>query len=378
MTNKFIVPIPHQVDVKEVKKIIGYASENIESFEIRDNNIYVCVSGNADCNEISANLSYLLDCYMSVEDKEKIIFNQERISEDYISSADIYRSGLVKTSGAGLLNFNKEAVALFDYFDNLFLSFAKLLGCEEKKYPVLLPIDAYRSTGYLKTSPQYAIFCCELEENIQKIKGVGSITSLLKLLKEPINALSPSACFHVYDDIKDSELKSPVAITLKQNVFRNEGRFNFKEFGRLKSYTVREIVFIGNSDYVTEKLNKMRNIIIEFLQAINLSSYIISSSDAFIVPEIQKIKDIQITEKSKYEVKIKVDSENSLACASLNYHGISFSKPFHFNVFGAKNTVSGCIGFGLERWILAFLSQFGCELKNWPSEIKDTIKPRRD
>ena len=38
------------------------------------------------------------------------------------------------------------------------------------------------------------------------------------------------------------------------------------------------------------------------------------------------------------------------------------------------NTVTGCIGFGLERWVIAFISQFGIDINNWPDEIKNAYK----
>lgn len=43
------------------------------------------------------------------------------------------------------------------------------------------------------------------------------------------------------------------------------------------------------------------------------------SSDAFIIPEFQKLKEIQRATKSKYEVRICTSSNADLACASLNY-----------------------------------------------------------
>ena len=33
--------------------------------------------------------------------------------------------------------------------------------------------------------------------------------------------------------------------------FRNEGRFNYSEIGRLMGYHVREIVMIGSADFVS-------------------------------------------------------------------------------------------------------------------------------
>lgn len=374
MSTKLTIPLTRKMDRKELKKIIGFASEDIETFDIHDKNINVYVNEGANVEQILDNLNALIGRFIVVDEKESIVFSQERLNEYYIAPETIYESGLVKNMGLGLVGLNKESVALFDYFDAQFSEIARRLSCEEKKYPVLLPMETYKKTGYLKKSPQYSIFCCEPEENIRNLKGIDAANSILEMLKDPTSALSPSACFHVYEDIEGSELSSPVAITLKQDVFRNEGRFNYEEFGRLKSYTVREIVFIGNEAYVKAQLSEAQDMIIQFLHTIGVSSSIVSSSDAFIVPELQKIKEIQLNEKSKYEVRVNVNEEDSLACASLNFHGISFSKPFQFGLAEEKHTVSGCIGFGLERWVLAFLSQYGCEMKDWPQQIKNAAK----
>jgi seryl-tRNA synthetase len=45
--------------------------------------------------------------------------------------------------------------------------------------------------------------------------------------------------------------------------------------------------------------------------------------------------------------------------------------PKAFNVKGRKPELwSGCAGGSFQRWICAFLSQKGFEVKNWPKEIK--------
>lgn len=32
--------------------------------------------------------------------------------------------------------------------------------------------------------------------------------------------------------------------------------------------------------------------------------------------------------------------------------------------------MTGCVGFGLERWVIAFVSQYGVDPNNWPQKVK--------
>ena len=71
------------------------------------------------------------------------------------------------------------------------------------------------------------------------------------------------------------------------------------------------------------------------------------------------------------------DEHMYLAAASFNFHGAAFTFPFNIRVRNVKNTLSGCIGYGLERWILSFLSQYGEDISAWPEEIRTYVKDRR-
>ena len=333
------------------------------------------MSDDADIPKITENIKAVLKsaCNMAMVD---VLYNNTS-SVFYHSYDEIYESRLVSKISDGLIGLHNDAVFLFDYFDNIFSSYAKNVGCIEKKYPVLLPLLSYKKTGYLKRTPQYSIFCCELEENIDRIKDINDRDSYVDVLHEPHNVLSPSACFHVYDDIEKATLPASQSYTLKQAVFRNEGRFNWNEYGRLKSYTIRELVFIGDQRYVRDALLVVRKKVEHFLSELDLVSNIQSSSDSFILPEMGIIGKIQLIEGSKYEVKINTNVQESLACASFNFHGVSFSKSFEFKVKDIDTTVSGCIGFGLERWVLAFLCQYGIDSKSWPSQVQEYIFRRK-
>ena len=96
--------------------------------------------------------------------------------------------------------------------------------------------------------------------------------------------------------------------------------------------------------------------------------------DPFIIPKMQKFKKIQKSEELKYEIRLNCSNEHEISVASFNLHGSAFTSPFNIKIANIDNTVTGCIGFGLERWVIAFISQFGIDINNWPDEIKNAYK----
>ena len=41
-----------------------------------------------------------------------------------------------------------------------------------------------------------------------------------------------------------------------------------------------------------------------------------------------------------------------------------------------KETVTGCIGYGLERFVLAFLAQYGDNIDKWPAMVRNEYEKK--
>jgi seryl-tRNA synthetase len=67
---------------------------------------------------------------------------------------------------------------------------------------------------------------------------------------------------------------------------------------------------------------------------------------------------------------MNTDLNHTISTASFNLHGKAFTDPFNISVKNCKDTVTGCIGFGLQRWLTAFISQYNWDDNNWPEIIK--------
>lgn len=358
--------------IKEFIKTLSFISPYITKYELLNNNLiiyYKCHTKN------EANLlNKIYDSYNrffknNSEIDEETICNCKQIKK-FLSYDEMKNGRYLKSYNNETIGFKNEGVKLFEYFDTIFKEIAMSMGAEVEQYPVLLPIDTYKDSGYLRNSPQYGMFCCDTVEDVDYLKQLNNVEGEInnRFLGKKNYVLSPSACFHIFEDNRNKVLTQNKAVTILQSVFRNEGRLNWNQFGRLRDYHVREIVFIGDKEYVEASRMKVIDKTIEYMKKIGFSGKIVSASDYFVIPQMQKFKLIQMKEKLKYEWRLMVNNEEDIAAASYNLHGINFTNQFNIKIEGEK-TVSGCVGFGIERIVMAFLAQFGLDMNLWPEEV---------
>ena len=366
------VELKSNVNDEELLKNIGFISEDILGYTLLDNTVSINISDKANALDIEEKLISYISKFISF-DNDEVLYYSDDSSRSYYDG--IYESTEdIHYFGHGNVAFEGTAKFLFDFFDSKFEKIAMDFGAKSKIYPVLLPVKAYQQTGYLKRSPQYAIFCCNTFEDIDKLEDLQhniQNDNIQLSLKQPTFALSPSACFHTYLEYENTVLNSDSVYTFCQSVFRNEGRFNFSEIGRLMDYHVREIVMIGSIDFVSTVRQEFLSKLVAIMTDWNLNFSVNVAADPFIMPKIQKFKKIQKVEKSKYEVKLNCNSSHKISVASFNLHGSAFTEPFNIKVKNNNDTVTGCIGFGIERWVIAFICQYGIESSKWPEEIKN-------
>ena len=373
---KIEIELDDKVILSEFKKIVGFVSENIEGVRFENCKLILNVSDDTNESELTNDIISLANKYIPNSSLEQKEF-ENRI--DVIKYENDFSS--VHYFDDGMISFSDQSLFLFNYFNSVFEKIAEDAFSNEKTdfvkkiYPVMLPVSSYKKTGYLKRSPQYSIFCCSAVENLKSLGKIDSINfyDYKSVINNPQYALSPSACFHVYEEYKNRILEKDTVVTFVQNVFRNEGRFNFSQFGRMRDYHVREIVFIGDNDFINNSMEKMIGKIKEFIKYVNVDSKIIVATDSFILPKMQKFKKIQQLDKSKYELQVSYDVDKYMSVASFNLHGTAFTYPFNIKIKD-KDTVTGCIGFGLERFVLSFLSQYGEDSNNWPELIRKEYK----
>lgn len=366
------IVLSDKVCISDFKKVIAFISEDIKEIHVSGRNMEIDFKDGCDTERLLDEIKLLSEKYVEIENGEKPWYeNQGR--GNYADGDILYNEELFHKFGPGMYGLNGAAQVLYDFFEELFERIGEKLGGIQKVYPTLLPVEQYVKTGYLKKSPQYAIFCCNVHENLSELLDLqntvvkGDVTSRFKM---PEYALSPSACFHTYIEYENCTLPRNKIVSFTQNVFRNEGRLNYDELGRLRDYHVKEIVFFGDAEFVDATRHKVMEETKQIIIKLNLCGRIEKAYDPFIIPKFQKYKKIQMIDMSKYELQLNVSQESSISVASFNLHGSAFTYPFKIKIKNCENPVTGCVGFGLERWVMAFLCQYGCDVREWPEDIQ--------
>ena len=73
----------------------------------------------------------------------------------------------------------------------------------------------------------------------------------------------------------------------------------------------------------------------------------------------------------KYELRLRVDSAGrSIAAASFNNHGQHFGRAFSIRLASGDYAHTGCVAFGWERWVIAFVNQHGPDENRWPQIVR--------
>lgn len=248
----------------------------------------------------------------------------------------------------GYTCFYSSDSKLFNFLDKSFLNFIIEYDYDEYRIPAMINGDILRKCGYFSSFPQQLTVASFVDEKYyEKIHQENDIKT--EYLIKSDKYLTPSACLHFYPMLEGTTIYEKI-ITTCARVYRYESE-KMNNSTRLWDFTVREIVFIGSKQYVEEKLNILMQKALDFAKTITSNAVIKDANDHFYPSRRNEVKKkMQQTNSLKKELIIPISNEN-VSVASFNFHNYHFSKTFNFDNNGT--IVSGCVGFGIERWLAA-------------------------
>ena len=180
-------------------------------------------------------------------------------------------------------------------------------------------------------------------------------------------------CQHLYFLLEDKKLKQNFVATAKSNCFRYEAK-NMNSLERTWNFNMREIIIIGEQQYVLEKLAEIQKNVINLLNIFELSFVVESANDPFFEGNYNDLITYQNAFKLKYEIRADTPyNKSTVAIGSFNNSQNIFGKKLNIKLKN-KYINSACIGFGFERFAYCFVSQHGLNVKKWPKKIKKYIE----
>jgi seryl-tRNA synthetase len=372
----------------QLKYASAFVDEHIRDIRIEDGHIRIEHESPLGSEVITERVNRLIDRFSKGDFgfKENILF-EHHVDTPYKGDiiADLVERKIIKVLEPGLFIFREPFSNLMRFFDYSFVNkIAKRFeGLQEESYPAVIHSETLNKTNHFTSFPEHIHFLTHLREDLdvieafsQSIRDAGGWIKENELdlnhnMPKPNFTMNPSTCYHCYEGLQDETLEGEgIVVTAIAKCHRFESK-NHGDFGRLLDFSMREIIFVGKPDFVKE--NRLKSI--EYLKELavewNVDSLMEIANDPFFTNDFQVKASFQRNQEMKYELRLTVPYQNkSIACSSVNFHSNTFGNAFNIKM-GKRNAVTGCVGFGIERWAFAFLAQYSLDENNWPKAFRE-------
>jgi len=297
--------------------------------------------------------------------------------------ADSFYKGLVES---GLIvptrvpgSFGRGAVFedVLARFDGLITQLAKDDAAEFFVFPPVIDRTIIEKTAYLDSFPNlagtvFSFFGNEREAKALSAKVTGGEPWADTQGMTEV-CLNPAACYPIYPTMTGTLPEKGRLITMFQWVYRHEPSL---EPTRMQSFRVREFVHAGAPEAVVAWRDMWLQRGVELLTSLGLPAKPDVAADPFFGRAGKMLANNQIEQKLKFEVLIPVISvEKPTACCSFNYHQDKFGDIFEIKSADGETAHTACLGFGLERCVMALFKTHGFRPADWPASVRKHLWP---
>jgi hypothetical protein len=299
---------------------------------------------------------------------------------------ELVRRGWVVECGAGRVSLRGPALRTVQALDEDCSRIAlDAFAAVEEAHASLVPASLLARCGWFGSFPQTASFVAHLTEdydaierfrcsNVREPRLVPPVPGALA----PIDAsLLPALCYAVYAAREGSVVpREGIAVTCAGRCFRYESR-NMTGLERLWEFSMREVVFLGDESIVESRRGRAIELIMDQLERWDLDGSIETANDPFFPAARAARAHWQRSGERKLELRLPVGGDGhevrTAACASLNVHDRFFGSAFAIGSSGGEAAASGCVGWGMERWMLACFAQHGFDPEAWPRWLRSRV-----
>jgi acyl carrier protein len=282
-------------------------------------------------------------------ERSKRIFENSAGRTNYANAETLLASrGEIEWNAGGGVELHGSALALARHLDFVVAGWARELGAVEEVFSDAIALDTLERAGFIEAFPQ----------------------KLVRIDGEDDSARPPALCYHHYPHLARRMVDEPGSIvTVAGRCYRNE-EDRAHPLERLREFTMREIVAVGSESFVETTRRGLIDRVGRWIVELDLQGFIEVASDPFFTRATRGRQLMQQLQPLKYELRLAWAEGRTVAAASFNHHHDHFGKAFSIRQQNGDAAHSGCVAFGWERWLIAFVAQHGLDEENWPLSVR--------
>lgn len=393
-TTALVLALPRAIDrelAADIEKQSVYVSEDLVRLRVLDglDSVELTCRAGADTARLQDKAARFLDAMLQRfrRIETTVHFRRQRSSAGN-GAAHVFDELLARDwafqHGAGVVSLSGPALALLEAIDGSFArEYSRRFSAVARAYPAMIEASVLARCGYFEMHPNALSFVSHLVDDFDEIERFRLANAESAQLKTthpgafaPVHhCLNPAACFPCYEHLENRSIgPAGQVLTWKGRVFRHESR-NTVGLDRLCEFNVRELVFVGTDEFVSQGRLAAMELTTGLMAEWDLGGRIETATDPFFATVYAAKTFWQEAMDVKYEVCLDVEpgaagAPRSLAAGSMNLHGAFFGDRFNIRDHLGEPAYTGCVGWGLERWVLAVFSQHGFDIGKWPRALR--------
>lgn len=259
--------------------------------------------------------------------------------------------------------------------DDLILMVARDDAVESMTFPPVIDRAIIERTGYMDSFPN---LCGVVHSFMGPEKDARAIVQRIEsgkpwheLLAMTDVVLNPAACYPLYPTCRGTLPQEGREVTMAAWVYRQEPSL---EPTRLRSFRVREFVRLGDPESCVAWRDRWLERGLTLLHSLQLPARSDVAADPFFGRGGKILAAGQIEQRLKFEVLIPmIPGGSPTACCSFNYHQDKFGAAFEIRTADGRVAHTACLGFGMERIVLALFKTHGFDPERWPAPVRGRL-----
>jgi hypothetical protein len=290
-------------------------------------------------------------------------------------------AGLAVTAEREVVRLAGAALELHERLIARFRALGGALGAERREYPVLLPTAVLARTSYFLSFPHQATFAApvdpaEVPAMVDALeRGVAFADALHRRTAVPERILSPAVCYHCYAELAGGRVDGPLRVVQATGrCFRHEDAEARRPLARQREFVMHELILLGEEQPVADARTALCRRVTAMAARARLAAEVVPAQDPFYGSvQGRALGMMQRVTGSKLELVVDA-GDGPLAIASFNLHGDYFGQALGIGGGGGV-LFTGCVAFGIERWMCALIAAHGPDPDAWWQAIDEMEDP---
>ncbi|WP_406064394.1 hypothetical protein OG462_36225 [Streptomyces sp. NBC_01077] len=257
----------------------------------------------------------------------------------------------------GLASFGEPATLLLHALDEVFTEWGTRAGAVRMTFPPLLAADDLRTLDYFRNFPHLGSTVSRIRTDRLDTHSRGTTGGPVPArdLADAGHLLPSAACYGCFVHFSGTTTDTPLRVSTVARCFRHEDHYD--GLRRLWGFTMHETICIGSARQVGEHLEQHHERLAGFAADLGLSLSREPATDPFFEKEGSRtLMQLLAPVKDEY-----VHTDGT-AVASMNNHRNFFGERRSL-AYEGKAAFTGCVAFGLERWVHVLNERFEGDLR---------------